>query len=171
MKDYFKILGYLLFAEILCLFLNLTLAFSASAVMRIVTVVCTVGILIGLMAQAGYSIGTSDKKLRKANEHAVKPSKPLFLGVAAAMPFQLCWMLLLLARLGGIDGGFYRIYKLLCAPFLQVCNLICSDVDAAAIPVWGMVVLALTSLVPYAAVVISYRMTLHGKSAEQMMYE
>ncbi len=171
MKDYLKILGYVLVSEILCLFIDLTLAFSASAVMRVVTALCTVSILAGLLAQAGYSIGTADRKLLNRDKNAARSSKPLFLGMTAAMPFMLCWCALLLARLGSVDGGFYRIYKLLCAPFLQVCNLICDDVQAQAIPVWGMVVLALCSLVPYLAVVISYRMTLRGEGLENVMYE
>lgn len=171
MKDYFKILGFVLLSEVLCLFIDLTLAFSPSVVMRIVTIVCTMGILVGLMAQAGHSIGTADRKLLKQDENVVKPAKPLLLGMTAAMPFLILWIILLLAKLGSIDGGFYRVYKLLCAPFLQVCNLICDDVTAQSIPVWGMVVLALCSLVPYLAVVISYRMTLRGENVEELMYE
>ncbi len=171
MKDYFKILGFVLLSEVLCLFINLTLAFSSSVLIRIITAVCTVGILVGLMVQAGHSIGTADRKRLKQDENAVRASKPLFLGMTAAMPFLILWIFLLLARLGSIDGGFYRVYKLLCAPFLQVCNLICDDVYAQALPVFGMVVLALCSLVPYLAVVISYRMTLRGENVEKLMYE
>jgi len=70
-----------------------------------------------------------------------------------------------------IDGGFYRFYKLLCAPFLQVCNLICDDVTAASLPVWGLVVLAIVPAIPYAAVMIAYRMTVRGESMENVMYQ
>lgn len=171
MKDYCKILGFLLFAEILTLFINLTLAFSGSAVFRIITSICTLGILTGLMAQAGHSIGKSDRSLLKQNPDAVRPSKPLLLGMLAIFPFQLWWIFLALAKFGVIDGGFYRFYKLLCAPFLQVCNLICDDVTASSLPVWGLVVLAVVPVIPYAAVMIAYRMTLHGESVENVMYQ
>lgn len=171
MKDYCKILGFVLFAEILCLFISITLAFSSAVIFRIITSICTVGILIGLMAQAGYSIACADKKLQKQNPDAVKPSKPFLLGMLAMFPFQLCWIFLLLAKLGSIDGGFYRFYKLLCAPFLQVCNIICDDVTAQALPVWGMVVLQLLCWVPFAAVCTAYSMTIRGKRVEDVMYQ
>ena len=171
MKDYLKILGFLLFAEILTLFINVTLAFSGSWIFRLVTAVCTLGILAGLMAQAGHSIGNSDRKLLKQDPDAVRPSKPIFLGLVSIFPFQIFWILLTLAKCGVLDGGFYRCYKLLCAPFLQVCNLICDDVTAASLPVWGLVILAILSVIPYAAVIIAYRMTMKGKSVEEMMYQ
>ncbi len=171
MKDVLKILGFLLFAEILTLFINVTLAFSGSWIFRLVTAVCTLAILAGLMTQAGHSIGKSDRKILKQNPDAVRSSKPLLLGMLAIFPFQLWWIFLALAKFGVIDGGFYRFYKLLCAPFLQVCNLICDDVTTASLPVWGLVVLALLTIVPYAAVMIAYRMTLRGERVEDVMYQ
>lgn len=171
MKDCLKILGFVLFAEILTLFLNLTLAFSASAVFRSITSVCTLSILAGLMAQAGYAIARADRRLLKENPNAVRPSKPIMLGMAAIFPFQFCWILLALAKFGVLDGGFYRIYKLLCAPFLQICNLICDDVTAQALPLWGLIVLALLTAVPYAAVVIAYHVTMRGENAESIIYQ
>ncbi len=171
MKDYCKILGFVVFAEVLCLFINLSLAFSSVLLLRIISAVCTAGILIGLMAQAGYSIARADKKLQKQNPDAVKASKPSILAMLAMFPFQLCWLFLLLAKLGSIDGGFYRFYKLLCAPFLQICNLICADVNAQSIPVWGMVILQLLCWVPFAAVSAAYTLTLKGKNPEEIMYE
>lgn len=171
MKDYCKVLGFVLFAEILTLFIDLTLAFSSSAVFRIITSICTIGILAGLMAQAGYSVASADKKRLKQDPKAVGAAKPSMLGMIAMFPFQLCWLLLLLAKLGAMDGGFYRFYKLLCAPFLQVCNLICDDVTADVLPMWGLVVLQLLCWVPFAAVVIAYWMTIRGKRVEDVMYE
>lgn len=171
MKDYMKILGFLVFAEILTLFINLTLAFSGSVIFRIITSICTVGILAGLMAQAGHSIGDADRKLLKQNPDAVHPKKPIFLGLVSILPFQLFWILLTLAKCGVLDGGFYRFYKLLCAPFLQICNLICDDVTAAALPIWGLVILAMLPIIPYAAVMIAYQMTVRGESVENVMYQ
>ncbi len=171
MKDVLKILGFLLFAEILTLFINVTLAFSGSWIFRLVTAACTLAILAGLMAQAGHSIGKADRKLLKQNPDAVHPNKPVFLGLVSILPFQILWILLTLAKCGVLDGGFYRFYKLLCAPFLQVCNLICDDVTAASLPVWGLIVLALLTAVPFAAVMIAYRMTVKGESVEEMMYQ
>lgn len=171
MKDYCKILGFLLMAEFLTLFIDLTLAFSSSAVFRIITSICTIGILAGLMAQAGHSIANADRKLRKQKPEAVHRSKPIFLGLVSILPFEICWILLTLAKCGVLDGGFYRFYKLLCAPFLQICNLFSAEVTAQSLPVSGLLVLQLLSWLPFAAVVIAYRMTIGGKRMEDVMYQ
>jgi hypothetical protein len=155
MKDCLKLYGYLLFAEILTLFLNLTLAFSASPVIRLLTAFCTVGILAGLMAQAGHSIAKANRR----TESTPSPKKSVILGLVSILPFQLLWIVLALAKYGIVDGNFYRFYKLLCAPFLPVCNLICDDVTAHSLPLWGLVVLALCTAIPFAAVVIAYQNT------------
>ncbi len=171
MKDYCKILAYVIFAEILTLFINLTLAVSSSALFKIICSVCTVGILAGLMAQAGYSIGVTDRKRRKKHPETFKPLRALWLGLTAMLPYQLCWVLLLLAKLGIVVDSFYRMYKLLCAPFLQICNLFQADVSAAGVPAAELCVLQLLCWIPLIAVVIAYRMTLQGKAVEEMMYE
>lgn len=165
MKDFCKILLYVIAAEILTLFIDFTLGFSSGTLMRLITAICTVCILAGLMAQAGYSIALSDKKQKTGSA-----LRGALLGITAVIPYQICWVLLLLARLGMLSDTFYRTYKLLCAPFLAVCNLFSADVSAQTLPIAGLCVLEALSLVPFAAVFITYQMTRKGKTLEEMMY-
>ncbi len=170
MKAYCKILGYVLLAEFLTLFINLTLSVFTGTAFRVISAVCTVGILIALMVQSGYSIGTEDKKRMKADGTVPGHARPLLLSVTAMLPMQLCWLLLLLEKCSIFANGYYRFYKLLCAPFLQICNLFSADVAAASLPWIAIAVLQLLSWLPAVAVFISYRMTLHGKTLEDAMY-
>ncbi len=146
MKSCIKIIGLWLLAEILTLFLDLTLAFSGSTLMRLVCGTCTVGILSALMAQGGLSAAQTYKKLHQ------KPPL-LLLGVVGSAPALLLWAALCLSQCGVIADGFYRWYKLLCAPFLSFSNLFSDGVLTSQIPVTGMIVLFVLSLLPGAAVV------------------
>lgn len=164
MKQYAVILGYWILAEILTLFLNLTLAVSANALLRLVCAVCTVGILLALMVQGGYSAARADKKAHRGWS-AVRMLSLGMSGSLAPLVFTGC---LLAARLSGAAQDFYRIYKLLCAPFLPVCNLMCGDILTASVPMTEIAVLFVLSLLPAAAVCIAYDMTRRGKSPESL---
>ena len=166
MKHYLKMPGLWLVSVLLTLFIDFTLSFSANAVVRFLCAVCTVGIALALMVQGGYSAAKADRKAHIA----YTPRRGMLLGgCGAAVPFLLTAMLAL-AKAGLLPGGFYRLYKLLCAPFLAVCNLLCDDVTAAAFPVWGFVVLFGLSLLPVPAAQTAYRMTMQGKAPEDFLY-
>ena len=158
-KQILRILGCYLLAEALTLFIDLTLSFSGSVGVRIVCSICTLGILLGLMANGGYAAALSDAKAKRT------PSvlRGMLYGLCgSAIPAAL-WGMLMAARAGALPGDFYRLYKLLCAPFLSVCNLISADIQAASIPGWGMAVLAGLSVTPCIAVVVAYCLTGMGK--------
>lgn len=148
MKLCLKILGYAIAAEFLSLFISLTLGFSGSVPMRFVCGFCTVGILLGLMGQAGFSCARSDK--------TVHPLLPGFVGV---LPYLCGWTALFLSKLGILPDGFYRVYKILFAPFLSVCNLFSEDVVTSTLPwfgVWGLLGL---SVLPGVAATVAYALT------------
>lgn len=165
MKNYAKMIGYWLLAEVLTLFINLTLAVSDNALLRIVCAVCTVGILLALMVQGGYSGAKSDKKAHR--EFSVL--RTLSLGAAGALVPLLFTAGLLAARLAGAVESFYRIYKLMCAPFLPVCNLMCADVLTSSVPMGEIAVLFVLSLLPIPAAYIAYDMTWKDKTPEDAM--
>ncbi len=167
MKDYCKILVYVIAAELLTLFINLTLGFSSAVFVRIIAAVCTIGILAGLLIQAGYSIALTDKRAKREKTGR----RSILLGITAVLPFQLCWILLLLARVGTVPDDFYRTYKLLCAPFLPVCNLFSEGISAAGLNIMGLCTLQLLSWIPFLAVLCSYRATLQGISIDSIMYK
>ncbi|MBR1556009.1 MAG: hypothetical protein IJ644_11555 [Oscillospiraceae bacterium] len=166
MKSVLKIFGSLILAEFLTLFINLTLSFSGHLLLRLICTVCTCSILAGLCGQAGYSIAETHRK-----QHlSLKKLQISGLGFISSLPFLICWILLFCARQNLIHPEFYRSYKLLCAPFLNLCNMFSTDVSALTLPVSGLLTLLLVSFLPMAAFCTAYYMTSHGKLAEQIMY-
>ncbi|MBE6875380.1 MAG: hypothetical protein E7496_01425 [Ruminococcus sp.] len=166
MKSVLKIFGSLILAEILTLFINLTLSFSGHLLLRMVCTVCTCSILAGLCGQAGYSTAEAHRK-----QHlSLKKLQISGLGFISSLPFLICWILLLSARQNIISAEFYRSYKLLCAPFLNLCNMFSTDVSALTLPVSGLITLLIVSFLPMLAFCTAYYMTVHGKLAEQVMY-
>lgn len=167
MKELLKMPGWWLLAEVLTLFIDLTFSFSGHAVVRCICGICTVGILLGLMAQGGHSAANADRRAHRTPHRL----RPVLLGLAGAAVPVCLWCVLLAARLGAVPDDFYRLYKLLCAPFLSICNLISADVSAAGVPVWGMGVLLVLSLAPCAAAWIAYAMSAADLRPEDRMYE
>ncbi len=146
MKSCVKIIGLWLLAEILTLFLDLTLAFSGSTLVRLVCGTCTVGILGALMAQGGLSAARTYRKMQQK-------LPLLLLGAVGSVPALFLWAVLCLSRCGVLADSFYRWYKLLCAPFLSFSNLFSDGVLTSQMPVTGMTVLFVLSLLPGAAVI------------------
>lgn len=166
MKKFFKMLGFVLLAETLTLFINLTLGFSSDTLLRIFCGVCTVGILVGLCAQGGYHIGEQDRRAKAKRSLRT----PLLLGAAAILPGQICWVLLLLSRCGILADDFYRIYKILCAPLLPVCNLFSDGLTSSGLPAQGLVILELLTLLPGIGTAVAYVWTRDGKNPEDVLY-
>lgn len=166
MKNFFKMLGLVFIAEILTMFIDLTLGFSSHFLLRCICGLCTVGILTGLCAQGGYLAGERDRRAK------VPPSfkTPALLAAGAVLPGQICWVLLLLSRCGVLADDFYRIYKLLCAPLLPMCNLFSDGIVSSGLPLSGMLTLELLTLLPGVAAVITYNWTRSGKRAEDVLY-
>lgn len=164
LKTIGRMLGLWVLAEVLTLFLNLTLAFSGT-VFRIVSAVCTVGILLALTAQGGISAAKDDKK---AKRHSGANS--VIAGIAAMLVPVLLTMLLALSRAGVVGDGFYRWYKLLCAPFLSVCNLLSDDVVTSSLPGFGIPVLSVLCLLPGISAALAYRITAGDRSIDEVMY-
>ena len=87
------------------------------------------------------------------------------------LPFLLLGISLLLARAGVLPDTWYRWYKLLNAPFLQLCNLCSADVTASSLS-WGKTVfLAVWNLLPPAVVWVTYALARSGFLPEELQYQ
>ena len=166
MKNCIKILGFALLAEALTLFVNLTLSFSGSAFIRMLCSACTVGILCGLMAQGGYSIGNIDRKAKKTFHFG----KAFLLGLWGSAPYFILTIALILSKNGMISDNYYRYYKLLCAPFLAVCNLISDGISSSGVSAMGIIVLLILCCLPCISIMIAYKISIQGKAIEDVMY-
>ena len=128
-KNFAKALGSDLFAEILCLFLAVTLSAVGGGLFRLISCICTIAVLVCVCVNYALSRSREDQHKKRKNTIAVQ----LFYSGSVLLPFLLLGISLLLARAGVLPGTWYRWYKLLNAPFLQLCNL-CSD---SFVPVVG----------------------------------
>ncbi len=166
MKSVLKIFGFLILAEILTLFINLTLAFSGHLLLRMACAFCTCGILAGLCGQAGYSTAEAYRK-----QHLeLKKLKISGFGFISSLPYLVCWILLFCARQHLISPEFYRSYKLLCAPFWSVCNMFSADISALALPLSGLLTLLILSFLPMVSFCIACYATRNGKTLDQILY-
>lgn len=139
---YMRTLLFLAAAEILSLFIGLTLAGTANPLVRVISAICTSGIMICLMASLALKTVASDRKnkSRKGDYSLLFPAGMTF---TALVPPFVSWIILKITAGGSID--FYRWHKLINGWFLQVYNLIEPDASSAALnsaEIWGMLPLA-----------------------------
>lgn len=165
-QKFVKAIGIYFFAEVLCLFLALTLSAVGGALFRIISCICTVAVLICLCINFAVNRAKEDQHAKMEN---TLPRR-FFLSGAVTLPYVLWGACLLLARSGILPDTFYRWYKLLDAPFLQVCNLCSADVMVSSLS-WGETVfLAVCNLLPFAVVWVTYALARGGFLPEEFQY-
>lgn len=152
---YLKVLGFTAAAEILSLFIGMTLATSSGTAMRLVSAVCTTGILVCFMANFALNCADSDLKSERNGGGKINPLVHAATGAVASLPALISWILLLVSHKSG-SFDFYRWHKLLNAYFLQIYNFINPDASTAALTsgqVMGMLALV---IIPFASFVLPY---------------
>ncbi len=158
LKNFLKGIGVYFFADILCLFLALTFSAIGGAVMRVISCICTISVLICLCINFAVNRANGDKKAGIPDGF----SRRLFYSAAASGIFLGLGVCLLLAKGGVLPEQFYRWYKLLDAPFLQLCNLFSADITVKSLSWGGAAVLAGMNLVPFCVTWITYLLTRKG---------
>lgn len=165
-KNFSKGIGMYFFAEILCLFLALTLSALGGTIWRIVSCICTMGIFVCLCINYAYNRAEMDRKISVPSSIGIR----CFYGGAVTLIPLLLGIVLILAKAGVVPAGYYRWYKLLDAPFLQLCNLCSMDVTAAALS-WGETIfLAMMNLLPFVTVWVTYTVVRKGVRLEEIQY-
>ncbi len=166
-KNFAKGLGNYLFAEALCLFLAVTLSAVGGGLFRLVSCICTIAVLICVCVNYALNRSGADRHQKRENTVGLQ----LFYSIAAGLPFLLLGISLLLARAGVLPDLWYRWYKLLDAPFLQLCNLCSKDVTASSLS-WGQTAfLAVWNLLPMAVVWVTYVLDRNGFLPEELQYQ
>ncbi|MBQ8687902.1 MAG: hypothetical protein IJ512_05065 [Ruminococcus sp.] len=166
-KTFLKGIGYYFFADILCLFLTVTLIMLGTLLFKIICVLCCMGVLICLMINYAINCEKEDRKYG-LNQNA---GRSLFPGLAASSVYILLYLLLLLAKLQLLPDSFYRIYKILNAPFMTLFNFLEPGVLASELSLISMIVFFLLSLIPMAAVIISYTLSAKDIIPEDFMFQ
>lgn len=104
-KNFAKGLGTYFFAEVLCLFLAVTLSAVGGGLFRLISCICTIAVLVCVCVN--YALNRA-----KEDQHRKLPNtigRQLFYSVAAALPFlvlglTLCWRKQAYCRNTGIGG-------------------------------------------------------------------
>ena len=156
-----KALGIYAAAEIFCLFIGLTLAGSSSPVMRVICSICTVGILVVLLANFAVKEAHSDLKQERISGEKASHAKTAVSGITLSLPAIISWVLLMVSVSGG-KFDFYRWYKLINAPFLQVCNLINANASSAALSMAQVCIMLPMVFVPAVTYLAVYFLTYRG---------
>lgn len=156
-----KALGYILAAEILSLFIGLTLASSAMPLIRFISALCTVGILICLMANFAINSATEDLRTERSGEGKISPLVPVTTGITATLPALASWIVLFVSRSSqGFD--FYKWHKLLNAYFLQIFNFINSNAETSALSMGELFTMLPLAFIPCIAFTVTYFLVYKG---------
>ncbi|MCR5601447.1 MAG: hypothetical protein K6G33_11990 [Ruminococcus sp.] len=147
-----NVLLRLLAADILSMFINMTLAGSSSTAVRAVCAVCTAGILVTVLGDHAVKAAHTDLKGKQGSAGMI------LAGAFASLPALISWIILYVsANSGGFD--YYRWHKLINATFLQYYNLIEPDALSSSLSLNELLMMLPTAAVPAAAVIIPYLRT------------
>ena len=147
-----NVLLRLLAADILGMFINMTLAGSRSTAVRAVCAVCTAGILVTVLADHAVKAAHTDLKSRQGSAGMI------LAGAFASLPALISWIVLYVSAIGG-GFDYYRWHKLINAPFLQYYNLIEHDALSSSLSLNELLMMLPTAAVPATAVIIPYLRT------------
>lgn len=165
-----KGIGYLIFSEILCLFINLTLAFSSSIFLKIITVLCTSIIFIGLICNFAYNIAKNDLIIQRRMNIKFSFSRNFTVAASLSMPYILLWLILLISK-KGLIGNFYGAYKLLNGQFLQLYNLINSGTELSSVSKFQLIIMFVLTLIPFVSFIITYKLSYSGIDLNKIQYK
>lgn len=148
-------------ADILSLFIGMTLAGSASSAIRFVSAVCTSGILMCILGSFAFRSAKEDVKKHRAGIAGSSPVMPWLMGLAASAPGIISWLVL---KFSGLD--FYRWHKLINGWFLQIYNMINSNASSAALTSRQMMIMLPLAAVPMIVFMVGYFMGVHSEKKE-----
>ena len=153
-------LGYVIAADTLSLFIALTLAGSQSPVIRVISAVCTTGILCVMLISHAAKTAKNDLKAERQTGSRLSLTEPLTMAATASLPAVLSFLALVLTRRSG--ANLYPLHKLINGYFLQIFNLIQPDSRAEVLTQGDLVIMGLLTLVPAAVFITAYLLTRSG---------
>lgn len=160
-----KALGFVIAADILCLFIGITLASSSSSFMRFICAVCTVGILICLMASLAMKTAREDLRRERVSGKKNSPVMAAAAGITASIPAAANWVILYISQTSG-SFDYYKWHKLLSAYFMPVCNLINDSASTSALVTSEVMVMLPLVVIPFLAYIVPYSLAYKGIISE-----
>ncbi|MGN0622231.1 MAG: hypothetical protein ACI4I9_10220 [Porcipelethomonas sp.] len=155
-------IGYLIFADILCLFIDLTLAVFGSSVFKLISTFCTSVIFVGLIGNFAWSVNQKIILNERRTGECMSNFFPFIIGIILSAPYWIMWIILLISRNGKFS--FYRVYKLLNGQFLQIFNLMEEGTDINLVNNSQMFIMLILTFVPLLSFIIVYFYSKRKKS-------
>lgn len=152
---FLKTLGYAAAADILSLFVNLTLAGSSMTFMKIISAVCTVGILFCFMISHAVRCAKDDCRSERISKTATPALVPAIHGITAMLIPLVSWLLLFVSK-ATEAFDFYRFHKLINGYFLQIYNLINQNAETSALSMGQIGAMAALIPVPMIVFIAAY---------------
>ncbi len=140
-------------ADILSLFIGMTLAGSSSSAIRFISAVCTSGILMCILGSFAFRSAAEDVKNDRSGAAPYSAVTPWLMGLTASAPGVISWLIL---KFSGID--FYRWHKLINGWFLQIYNMINSNASSAALTSRQLMIMLPFAAVPMVVFMVGYFM-------------
>ncbi|NLT08923.1 MAG: hypothetical protein GXY08_05410 [Ruminococcus sp.] len=153
---YIKTICMVFAADILALFIGLTLAGSSALPVKIVSAVCGAGILAVILAD--HAAVTAKKDRKENNGSGAKTA--FFMGATASSPCLLSWGTLRLSLTAGYD--YYRVHKVVNGFFIQLLNFIEPDASTKALSTEEIMIMLPLAFVPAAIVIPVYILAYKG---------
>ncbi|MBR6580979.1 MAG: hypothetical protein IKK66_06740 [Ruminococcus sp.] len=150
----FKTLLTVIAADILSLFIGLTLAGSSTVIFRVISAICTVGILVCVLGNFAAKTALADIKSARLSKKKLSPAMPLIMSISASFPAVCSWLIL---RYSHID--FYRWHKIINGYFIQIYNFINPDASSAALTSKEITAMFPLAFVPAAVFLAGYYIT------------
>lgn len=144
--------------EVLCLFIDITFAASGSTLIKLICFVCTVMIMIFVLADFSVKEAKNDIKASRMNGSTINKADIFAAGGAVTVTPLISWIFLCISAKSG-SFEYYPLHKLLNAPFLQFYNIVNSSTHAYDLTGTELAVMFVPVVLPAFAVVIPYIMT------------
>ncbi|WP_207647089.1 hypothetical protein [Ruminococcus flavefaciens] len=152
-------------SEILCIFIDITFAASGNPFIKFICLVCTVLLMIFVLADFSVKAARADIKFARMSGETVKAAGIFAAGAAVTVPPLVSWIVLYISAKGG-SFDYYRWHKLLNAAFLQLYNLINSSANSSDLTGAELAAMLVPVIVPAMAVIIPY-MAVCGRNTDK----
>ena len=158
-----RVLLWLLLSEILCLILAFSFAILRAEWVRWLSLICGAAAHVLLMASCGKQIAHADVAAYRSEGVKVSRVKPVLLGICAAVPLWVLWVLL---KLNDQSSAFLNIYLLLNAPYIQFHRLMLDGAEPfSAVTTGRQMLMALPPVLTAIAVYVGYQLQYQPEKA------
>ncbi|MGN1412590.1 MAG: hypothetical protein ACI4WH_08825 [Oscillospiraceae bacterium] len=172
MKD--TLLGWanLIFAEVLCMIVNLfTAKIMSNIFWRGIIGFCTMAILVCIIGNHAYNRAKCDKAGERTLGAEHQPHKHIIASILIGLPLVLEWIALLLVKVSHLSIGntVYVIYRLVNAYFLPWINIFCLEPNLEKLSYMGLISIFAFTLIPMLTFGIVYVITYNNIDIEKII--